>query len=287
MKNASKSDEILSRIQVQVRVRNTPSWSPVKPKLIQRSSSASFSSISKDISCIQIPSTNTLQIVHPEGKKPAKEFTFDALYSPVDSQEDIYKSGAQSLIDKCLEGYNGCIFVYGQTASGKTHTMQGSQSHQERGLIQRSVEHIVNHINSMAGKPKKSPTGQRITTEFSVKASYLEIYQENLKDLLCNNDAQAELRIRMDPDSLTGRELHVQGITERSVVELNDYMKILEIGSKNRTVAETNMNEVSSRSHAVLTLTIEQIQYCEQTQTVGNRKRSKIHFIDLAGTIRI
>jgi hypothetical protein len=90
----------------------------------------------------------------------------------------------------------------------------------------------------------------------------------------------------MDPDSITGKDLHVQGLTERSVVELSDYLKILEIGAKHRTVAETNMNEVSSRSHAVFTLTIEQIQFLENAQLIGPRKKSKIHFIDLAGSER-
>ena len=89
----------------------------------------------------------------------------------------------------------------------------------------------------------------------------------------------------MDPDSTTGTDLHVQGLTERRVVELGDYIKILQIGAKHRTVAETNMNEVSSRSHAVFTLTIEQVQWRENVQTIGPRKRSKIHFIDLAGMI--
>jgi hypothetical protein len=89
----------------------------------------------------------------------------------------------------------------------------------------------------------------------------------------------------MDPDSVTGKELHVQGLTERHVSEFQDYIKILEIGAKHRTVAETNMNQVSSRSHAVYTLTIDQIELREKSNVVGARKRSKIHFIDLVITI--
>lgn len=96
----------------------------------------------------------------------------------------------------------------------------------------------------------------------------------------------ADLRIRMDPESVTGKDLHVQGLTERHVAELKDYLKVLEIGAKHRTVAETNMNEVSSRSHAVFTLTIEQTQWRESDQSIASRKRSKIHFIDLAGSER-
>ena len=97
----------------------------------------------------------------------------------------------------------------------------------------------------------------------------------------------ADLRIRIDPESVTGKELHVQGLTERHVVELADYLKILEIGAKHRTVAETNMNEVSSRSHAVFTLMIEQLVWRESDQTLKTRTRSKIHFIDLAGSERV
>ena len=93
------------------------------------------------------------------------------------------------------------------------------------------------------------------------------------------------MRIRLDPDSVTGKELHVQGLTERHVVEIQDYLKILDIGARHRTVAETNMNQVSSRSHAVFTLTIDQIELREKSMVVGARKRSKIHFIDLVSCI--
>eukprot|EP00842_Homolaphlyctis_polyrhiza_P000824 jgi/Hompol1/1742/HPOL_001457-RA len=196
--------------------------------------------------------------------------------------------------------------LIGQTGSGKTYTMQGpssTPSEADRGVILRVANQIVQHI-AQASRGSSSTT----PIEFTVRASYLEIYQEQLKDLLCHPDEQGELRIRMDPTSTTGRDLFVEGLTERTMLSWNDYVKMVEIGSRNRTVAETKyvdidhcsaeydgfMNEVSSRSHAVLTLTIEQFQIIPSSMGgqstvgdgLGSKKRSKIHLIDLAGSER-
>jgi hypothetical protein len=148
--------------------------------------------------CVDVLSDKGLRIIDPDEsrKKSDKEFSYDKVYSPLDSQEDVYNGAARSLIDKCLEGYNGCIFAYGQTASGKTYTMNGpsgldlNEGSKDRGLIQRAVEHIRKHISKQSGVKKLETTGERIRVEYSVKASFLEIYQESLKDLLCDDGAQ-------------------------------------------------------------------------------------------------
>ena len=288
-----------NRIQVQVRIRQVSNWN----------GSRRIGSASPDSStgvCLSVPHTtqnsihpnhsnhpNSICIKDPSNRRVEKDFNYDYVFSPSESQQEVYDAGVRSLIDRCLEGYNGCIFAYGQSGSGKTHTIQGSanvknMADKDRGIMIRAAEHISKHIHAQSGKwiHSKEGHGEKVKIEYSVKASYLEIYNENLKDLLCDEGAQAELRIRMDPDSVSGKELHVQGLTERHVVEFTDYMKIIQIGAKHRTVAETNINDVSSRSHAVLTLTIEQLQRKENDGTFGPRKRSKIHFIDLAGSER-
>ncbi|EGF77370.1 hypothetical protein BATDEDRAFT_4048, partial [Batrachochytrium dendrobatidis JAM81] len=209
-------------------------------------------------------------------RKSPKEFHFDKVFSATASQSQIYERMIRPIIDQCLDGYNGCIFVYGQTASGKTYTMQGPSAStgfeesvstsDNRGIILRVADQIIECI-------RKS----KASTTYSVTASYLEIYQEQLKDLLCPADQQ-------DSKSATGKELYVEGLTERQLSTPLDYLKMIELGIKHRTVAETNMNKVSSRSHSVLTLIIE---HADNVNQIGVKKRSKIHLIDLAGSERV
>ncbi|KAH6590390.1 hypothetical protein BASA50_009365 [Batrachochytrium salamandrivorans] len=266
----------------------------------------------------------TVSISNPEARKPVSEFHFDKVFGPTASQSHIYERMIRPIIDQCLAGYNGCIFVYGQTASGKTYTMQGPPSKQaagvsssvsasdDRGIILRVADQIVERIRQSKGihgqqvDTKNEPiVATTPPTTFVITASFLEIYQEQLKDLLCGADQQGELRIRIDPDSSSGKDLYVEGLSERQLVTPLDYLETIEMGIKNRTVAETNMNEISSRSHSVLTLTIEQYQVHPSSIVVqsdnsngnenrgasnggnlGVRKRSKIHLIDLAGSER-
>ncbi|KAI8916834.1 P-loop containing nucleoside triphosphate hydrolase protein [Entophlyctis helioformis] len=184
----------------------------------------------------------------------------------------------------------------------------------EKGIIFRVADQIIHHIQ-MNQPPRSEPPTPSLSsakpkagaglpplpaqgrpsqgpyTEFTVMATYLEIYQEQLKDLLGPPEEQGGLRIRIDPNSVSGHDLHVEGLTERQVVTESDYLRIIQMGAKHRTVAETNMNEVSSRSHSVLTLTIDQIQrrgggLAPGADDMGAKKRSKIHLIDLAGSER-
>ncbi|TPX64118.1 hypothetical protein SpCBS45565_g06087 [Spizellomyces sp. 'palustris'] len=233
----------------------------------------------------------------PRGQSPAggasktapKEFNFDSVLGYEEGQSSVYEKVVEPLIRKCLEGYNGCVFCYGQTASGKTYTMEGPKrgasmeiptdaSDKDTGIIVRVASQITKHIAE--AKTKKPEL------EYFVKASYLEIYQEALTDLLVGRDEQGELRIRQDPESTTGRELYISGITERSLSTIQDYVKVLQIGGRHRTT--------SSRSHAVLTFTIEERRKpsegmsAEEAEMLAKhgRKRSKIHLIDLAGSER-
>ncbi|KAJ3159559.1 Kinesin-like protein kif3a [Geranomyces michiganensis] len=236
------------------------------------------------------------QVCDPTGRRPKREFAYDAVFAEEDSSATVYDRMVRGLVEQCLAGYNGCVLAYGQTASGKTFTMEGikpSPLHpppsdpESRGLMLRVAADVVDHI-SRSTAAEEAEKSEEIT-QFSVKATYLEIYQETLKDLLCDSDGQADLRIRIDPDSLSGRELYVQGLTEREVVTLEDYVRVAHTGTRRRTVGETDMNNVSSRSHAVLTLTIEQItrrRGGSSPDDISSRKRSKIHLVDLAGSER-
>lgn len=259
---------------------------PVNPATIINSRTPSILGLSEPSNQIIATPTNmdpvkstytSVSISDPEGRKGTKEFHFDSVFGIENTQEFVYDQTVRPIIDRCLDGYNGCVFVYGQTASGKTYTMQGppNASEKEKGIMMRATDQIMKHV--------KDASRENDGLKFSVSASYLEIYQETLRDLLCSPEEQGELRIRIDPESIAGNELHIEGITNRQLINASDFHKIIQTGTKNRTVAETNMNEVSSRSHAVLTLVIEQYQRMDGSDDLGARKRSKIHLIDLAG----
>ncbi|KAJ3192817.1 Kinesin-like protein kif3a [Irineochytrium annulatum] len=268
-------------VKVCVRIRNIPTYRNSQTEL-----------------CIAVGDQGKdVVITDPEGKKPKKTFNFDAAFPMSADQTTVYTTMVEPLISKCLEGFNGCIFAYGQTASGKTYSMSGGAgtSEGERGIIPRVADQICRHIEEV-----KRPDKDGLHTECFLKVSYLEIYNEALNDLLVAKDHAIgqELKIRMDPDSLSGKDLYVQGLSEVAVTSAADLLKIITTGTKNRTVAETNMNEVSSRSHSVLTLTIDQVLGATGTGTTAppksfeagdsaiRRKRSKIHLIDLAGSER-
>jgi Kinesin motor domain len=165
-----------------------------------------------------------------------------------------------------------------------TPAMEGPKNAdaKDRGVILRVAEQIVQHIQERRSDPKNM-------VEFTVTGSYLEIYQENLRDLLSDEDTEM-LKIRMDPLSNSGKELYVEGLSERLLSTEADFARMIALGTSRRTVADTNMNEVSSRSHAVLTLTVKQYQRVKTIKAaetdVGGMKRSKIHLIDLAGSER-
>lgn len=154
--------------------------------------------------------------------------------------------------------------------------MEGPKSphHSEYGVILRAAKQIIETIEDL----------RKEMIEVSVTATYLEIYQENLRDLLVEKPDR-DLKIRMDPLSNSGKELYVDGLSEINLKNENDFKELLESGMKRRQVGETNMNEISSRSHAVLTLVIKQLQKVTTSSVseLGATKTSKIHLIDLAG----
>ncbi|CAH1112604.1 unnamed protein product [Psylliodes chrysocephalus] len=202
-----------------------------------------------------------------------KEFTFDYSYWSFDSesqnyasQELVYNDLGKEVIDCAFEGYNACVFAYGQTGSGKTFTMMGSPENQ--GLIPRICKAL---FEKMAENSKRGTTHR-------VQVSYLEIYQERVADLLRGRDSNS-LKVREHPK----KGPYVQGLTSCLVTNYGHIQECMERGNSHRTTAATNMNDVSSRSHAIFTITFVQAGYCDG---VPSETVSKIHLVDLAGSER-
>ena len=214
---------------------------------------------------VEIPKKDTHSL-----DTPAKIFTFDTVFAPDVKQVDVYNRVARPIVSNVLEGYNGTIFAYGQTGTGKTFTMEGDRSVAElKGIIPNSFAHIFGHI-AKSGDDKN----------FLVRVSYLEIYNEEVRDLLNSKDQQTRLEVKERPD-VGG---YVKDLTTVNVNNADDMDKIMTVGNKNRSVGSTNMNAHSSRSHAIFTTTIECSEKGLDKQT--HFRVGKLHLVDLAGSER-
>ena len=206
-----------------------------------------------------------------------KSFTYDYVADELTSQEKLFEMVGRPIAGSCMSGYNGTIFAYGQTGSGKTFTIQGLGTddnlnellqNPNRGVLPRCFEYIFGAVSSAL----KSGN-----TEFLIKCSYLEIYQEQINDLLDSNPHNLLLREDMKKGP------YVEGLIEEKVSNLIQIYNLLKIGSRNRHVSSTSMNKESSRSHSVFTL------YVESKSTfdgLTNFKSSRFNLIDLAGSER-
>lgn len=199
---------------------------------------------------------------------PPKVFSFDAVYDWNAKQRELYDETFRPLVDSVLQGFNGTIFAYGQTGTGKTYTMEGVRRDPERrGVIPNSFEHIFTHISRSQNQ------------QFLVRAAYLEIYQEEIKDLL-SEDQSHRLELREKPDTGVYVKDLFKYIT-RNVREIED---VMDRGNQNRSVGATNMNEHSSRSHAIFVITVE----CSELGEDGENhiRVGKLNLVDLAGSER-
>ncbi|CAB3988874.1 kinesin KIF15 isoform X1 [Paramuricea clavata] len=222
--------------------------------------------------CLEVTSRTSLTLF---SKPEPKVFTYDQVADPNTTQEEVFTYVAKKIIDGCLEGYNGTIFAYGQTGSGKTFTMLGpveqdSFDHELRGVIPRGFEYLFNLINR-----EREKLGDKV--EFLCQCSFLEIYNEQIFDLL--DPTSTGLQLRED----IKRGVFVDGLLEKPVSSARDVYNVLNSGWLNRRVASTSMNRESSRSHAVFTITIESK---EIKGTIKNIKVSRLHLVDLAGSER-
>ena len=177
------------------------------------------------------------------------DFVFDHVYDESSSQKKVYETTARTVVDSALQGYNATIFAYGQTGTGKTFTMEGFNregSVEARGIIPRAIEQIFGHIQRNASPRMR----------YLVRASYLQIYNEQISDLL--KPERSNLTIREDKR----RGVFVEGLSEWVVRSPAEIYGLMERGGHVRATGETKMNEVSSRSHAVF------IVIAEQSETV-------------------
>uniref|UniRef100_A0AAY4AQF4 Kinesin-like protein n=1 Tax=Denticeps clupeoides TaxID=299321 RepID=A0AAY4AQF4_9TELE len=195
-----------------------------------------------------------------------KPYVFDRVLQSNTTQEQVYNSCAQKIVKDVLEGYNGTIFAYGQTSSGKTHTMEGNLHDTDcMGIIPRIVQDIFNYIYSMDEN-----------LEFHIKVSYFEIYLDKIRDLL--DVSKTNLSVHEDKN----RVPYVKGCTERFVCSPDEVMDTIDEGKSNRHVAVTNMNEHSSRSHSIFLINVKQ----ENTQT-EQKLSGKLYLVDLAGSEKV
>lgn len=195
-----------------------------------------------------------------------KTYLFDRVFGPHASQAQVYDEAAKPIVKDVLSGYNGTIFAYGQTSSGKTHTMEGAIGDPTfEGIIPRIVNDIFQYIYTMEEK-----------VEFHIKVSYFEIYMDKIKDLL--DISKDNLTVHEDKN----RVPFVKGAEERFVSNFEEVMLLIEEGKQNRHISVTNMNEHSSRSHSVFLINVKQENEETQKQLTG-----KLYLVDLAGSEKV
>ncbi|KAL2079410.1 hypothetical protein ACEWY4_025154 [Coilia grayii] len=232
-----------------------------------------------DAKCvIQMQGKSTCITNPKQPKDGAKNFTFDYSYwshtSPEDpafaSQQQVYRDIGEEMLLHAFEGYNVCIFAYGQTGAGKSYTMMGKQEKDQEGIIPQLCEDLFRRTLE-----NKDPE-----LSYSVEVSYMEIYCERVRDLL-NPKSKGALRVREHP--IMGP--YVEDLSKLAVTSYSDIHDLMNCGNKARTVAATNMNETSSRSHAVFTIVFTQHRR-DQMTNLDTEKVSKVSLVDLAGSER-
>ena len=217
-----------------------------------------------------------------------KVFTFDGVYGESSTQEEVFNGSISGLVEGCFQGFNATVLAYGQTGSGKTHTMIGNAltgESDEEGVIPRAVRYIFHILH----EKMKSTEGKIVP---SLHVSFIEIYNDEVKDLLHPDILSRDIFIREDKMG----KIFFTGAREEVVLHAENALEYLDKGNMARTTAETLMNASSSRSHAIFTLSIELYEYngpavavgtTGESQGGGSLITSKIHLVDLAGSERV
>uniref|UniRef100_A0A1I8MI85 Kinesin-like protein unc-104 n=1 Tax=Musca domestica TaxID=7370 RepID=A0A1I8MI85_MUSDO len=255
----------MSSVKVAVRVR------PFNSREISRESKCIIEMFDNTTTAITNPK------VPPNSADSVKRFNFDYSYwshNPKDpcfsTQAMVYKDIGEEMLQHSFDGYNVCIFAYGQTGAGKSYTMMGKQEEHQEGIIPMICKDLFRRIAATESDDLK----------YSVEVSYMEIYCERVRDLL-NPKNKGNLRVREHP--LLGP--YVEDLSKLAVTSYQDIHDLIDEGNKARTVAATNMNETSSRSHAVFTIFFTQQRHDAMTD-LNTEKVSKISLVDLAGSER-
>lgn len=209
------------------------------------------------------------QVVVDAGIKSKEMFTYNYVFAPDDTQEMLYENAVRSMVMKLFGGYNVTILAYGQTGSGKTHTMGTTfdgQMNEEMGVIPRAIEDIFQKIDEMS------------ENDFTVQCSFVELYQEKLYDLLSSSPRDQSIVDLREVDS----KVVIPNLTEINVKTTLETIKCLIQGSSDRAVGATAMNAVSSRSHAIFTISLQKVPKEDPTAATI----AKFHLVDLAGSER-
>lgn len=218
--------------------------------------------------CVEFSSDNKTVLVKSAAQNddPLK-FNFDYVFNPDSSQKAVYDIAAKPTVEAVMQGFNGTVFAYGQTSSGKTFTMTGPDlaDPEMMGIIPRMVNTVFNQILN---------SDEHI--EFQVKVAYCEIYMEKIKDLL--EPSKTNLKIHED----RSRGIYIADLTERYVSDQREVSELMRIGSSNREVGYTHMNAGSSRSHSIFIITI-----CQSNSQDLSAKTGKLFLVDLAGSEKI
>ncbi|XP_029956848.1 kinesin family member 4 [Salarias fasciatus] len=200
-----------------------------------------------------------------------KAFTYDYVFDPTAEQEEVFSTAVSPLLNGLFKGYHATVLAYGQTGSGKTFSMGGTYtSSQENDPSVGVIPRVIGRIFSEKEK--------RADCEFCLAVSYLEIYNEDILDLLSSSKDKPAISIREDPKE----GIKIVGLTETRVFSAQEMVSCLEVGNCARTVGSTAMNAASSRSHAIFTITLEQRRGPEKVDSIV----SKLHLVDLAGSER-
>ncbi|XP_010287226.1 PREDICTED: centromere-associated protein E, partial [Phaethon lepturus] len=199
-----------------------------------------------------------------------KVFSYDRVFHSTDNTQQLYEGVAVPIIQSAVQGYNGTIFAYGQTASGKTYTMMGNED--SVGIIPKAIQHVFKVICEIPDR------------EFLLRVSYMEIYNETITDLLCDIRKKKPLGIRED----VNRNTYVEDLIEEVVVAPEQVMEWIRKGEKNRHYGETKMNEHSSRSHTIFRMIIESRERSDPANAScdGAVMVSHLNLVDLAGSER-
>ncbi|XP_040583928.1 kinesin-like protein KIF13A isoform X2 [Lepeophtheirus salmonis] len=232
---------------------------------------------------VQMQNNQTILLPPPpiekDSQKQPKTFAFDECFNSLDpskpdfdGQEQVFNNVGKDILDNAFQGYNACIFAYGQTGSGKSYTMMGSSKGNSQGVIPRLCNALFERIAE-----KTSPSWQA-----KVEVSYMEIYNEKVHDLL-DPTTSSKHGLKVREHTVLGP--YVDGLSQLAVSSYKEIDSLMVEGNKSRTVASTNMNNESSRSHAVFTVILTQTLTDVQSGVSGE-KVSKMSLVDLAGSER-
>lgn len=236
----------------------------VRPPLEKESTKPLFNLQVLDACSIEV---EKIELCNSSTRKGKHAFSFDGIFTPHSSQEDVFTE-VSPMVQSALDGYNVCIFAYGQTGSGKTYTMEGGCGREQYGIIPRAFNMIFTCMDDM----------KKMGWDLTIKASFLEIYNEIIYDLLNSSKDQVSHDIKM-VNSKGPVDVYVSNLKEEEVKSSHDFIKLMIFAQRNRQTAATLNNERSSRSHSVAQIKIYAIHEKRKEKYTSN-----LNLVDLAGS---